>query len=312
MTGHHLVVGAGPVGTATAEHLADRGEHVRIVSRSGRGPERTGVERIVADASDAERLAELARGAAVVYNCLNPAYDRWQQDWPPMAAALLHAAETSGAVLAVTDNLYPYGPVTGPITTDLPTDRGGVKGRVRAAMWADALAAHAAGRVRVVSVRASDYLWSGSTSHLGETVIGRVVRGRSALFLVPVDNPHTFTYVPDVARALVSAAATERAWGRAWHVPSPPPVTPRQAAQDIGAAAGRGAVHVRRVPGPVLAAVGLAVPFIREMREMAHSWAGPYVLDDSLTRAELGLTETPWPEAVADAVARGRLDGGRP
>lgn len=306
MNALHLVVGAGPVGTATAEHLADRGEQVRIVSRSGRGPERPGVERVAADAADAQRLAELARGAAVVYNCLNPAYHRWQQDWPPMAAALLHAAESAGAVLAVTDNLYPYGPVSGPITPDLPFDRGGSKGRVRARMWDDALAAHAAGRVRVVAVRASDYLTHGPNSHLGDMVVGRLVAGRSPLFLVPVDQPHTFSYVPDVAATLVSVAATERAWGQAWHVPSAPAVTPRQAAQDIAAAAGQGPASVRRVPPPVLAVLGLAVPFVREMREMAHSWSAPYVLDDARTRAELGLAESPWTDAVAAVVDRQR------
>jgi 2-polyprenyl-6-methoxyphenol hydroxylase-like FAD-dependent oxidoreductase len=35
----HVIVGAGPVGGATASLLAERGERVRIVSRHGAGPE---------------------------------------------------------------------------------------------------------------------------------------------------------------------------------------------------------------------------------------------------------------------------------
>lgn len=66
------------------------------------------------DATDADRLIEAASGAAVLYNCANPPrYDRWARDWPPLAAALLAAAERTGAELVTTGNLYGYGPSLG-------------------------------------------------------------------------------------------------------------------------------------------------------------------------------------------------------
>ena len=156
----HLVVGAGPVGTATARRLLDDGHHVRVVTRSGSGPE--GSERIAADAADADRLTALAEGAAAIYNCVNPTYSRWELDWPPVAAALLHAAESSGAVLATVGNLYGYGQVDAPMTEETPLAATGRKGRVRNAMWRDALAAHEAGRIRTFEVRGSDYLGGNS------------------------------------------------------------------------------------------------------------------------------------------------------
>src|SRR5215471_601352 len=63
----HVIVGAGAIGTATAEQLVADGHQVRVVTRSGTGPE--SVERVAADASDAARLTELTRGAAALYNC---------------------------------------------------------------------------------------------------------------------------------------------------------------------------------------------------------------------------------------------------
>ena len=57
------------------------------------------VEHRQVDATDADALTAAARGAAALYNAVNPAYHRWATDWPPVAAALLAAAERTGAVL---------------------------------------------------------------------------------------------------------------------------------------------------------------------------------------------------------------------
>ena len=85
----HVVVGAGPVGSAVARLLADAGEAVRVVTRSGSGPEHPLIERVAADAGDASRLCELTRGAAVLYNCANMAYTKWPELWPPVSAAMI-------------------------------------------------------------------------------------------------------------------------------------------------------------------------------------------------------------------------------
>jgi uncharacterized protein YuzE len=124
-----LVVGAGAVGTATAQLLAGRGGRVRLVTRSGAGPEHPANERGAADASDADALSRLAERVAVIYSCAGPAYPRWVTDWPPLAAALLQAAQTSDALLVSTGNLYGYGAVDGPMTERLPLQPNTVKAR---------------------------------------------------------------------------------------------------------------------------------------------------------------------------------------
>ena len=149
----HVIVGAGPVGTATARLLAERGERVRMVTRRGNGPEHAAIERIAADATDAARLSALTAGAVALYDCANPLYYRWLTDWPPLASALLAAAERSGAVLATVSNLYGYGPVDAPIKAATPLAATHPKLRLRAQMWRDALAAHQAGRIRATEVR---------------------------------------------------------------------------------------------------------------------------------------------------------------
>lgn len=314
----HLIIGAGPVGSTTATLLADAGEQVRLVTRSGSGPEHPRVERIAADASDPARLAALAQGAAVIYNCANPAYHRWPELWPPLAGAMLHAAEAADAVLVITGNLYGYGPVDAPMTEDTAQRPSSVKGRVRVRMWEQALAAHRAGRVRVTEARASDFLGTGS--HLGtgnyslltDMVLAKVVRGQRAVAPVGFDVPHSWTYIPDVARTLITLGADERAWGRAWHVPTAPPVTLRQAAARACELVGAPAPKLTTLPAPVVWAGGLFSPMVRGFREVAYQFQRPFVLDSTLTQATFGLSPTSLDDALRATAGQLFRLGGAP
>jgi nucleoside-diphosphate-sugar epimerase len=302
----HVIVGAGPIGRATARQLSELGHRVVLVTRSGSGSDLPGVEAVSADAADPAVLSELTRGAEVLYNCASPAYHRWVTDWPPLAASMLTAAERSGAVLAMVGNLYGYGPVTGPMTEDLPLRAVGPKGRVRAQMWTDALAGHEAGRVRAVEVRGSDYIGPDAQSQLGDRVVPRLLAGKPVQVLRSADTAHSWTYVEDVAQLLVIAGSDSRAWGRPWHVPSNPPRTQREAVADLCRAAGVSQVKVGEVPPLVLKAIGLFNPLMRELPEVAYQLAGPFVIDDSAARRTFDLSPTPW-----DVVLKATVDSYR-
>jgi hypothetical protein len=58
------------------------------------------------------------------------------------------------------------------------------------------------------------------------------------------------------------------------------------------------------VPWPVLRAVGLVVPMMREVVAMRHQFDQEFVIDASATTATFGLTATPW-ERVVGATAGG-------
>jgi nucleoside-diphosphate-sugar epimerase len=296
----HLIVGAGPVGSAVALELLRRGDKVRMVTRSGSGVD--GTDKVAADASDAARLTELAEGADAIYNCVNPPYHRWATDWPPIATALLAAAESSGAVLGTTGNLYVYGPVDAPMTEQTPMAATGTKGRVRAKMWQDALAAHQAGRARAFEVRGSDYL--GGNSVLSLLITPALRKGRTAFVPADIDAAHTWTNVQDVAKLLVVGAEDQRAWGRVWHVPSAPACSVREltaiAAQQLGAKP-----KVRAVPQSVVWAGGLVNATMRELRETQHQFRKPFVLDSSAAEAQFGLTATALEESVRLDLAAG-------
>jgi len=293
-SGRHVVLGKGPVGTATASLLAELGAEVAVLSRSG-GTSTGATTHVAVDAADRAAMTEACAGASVIYNCANPSgYHRWGQEWPPMAAALLDAAEHAGAVLVTTSNLYGYGRVDGPVTDDMPLSTEGPKGRIRASMWNEALARHRAGRVRVTEARAADFFGPGVTDggHLGTRVLPNIVAGKKVRVLGDPDAPHSFTYVPDVARTLVQLGVDERAWGSAWHVPTAPATTQREAIAGLSRAAGVDPVPVGRLPWSVVRAAGLVVPMLRELQETRHQLDEPFVIDSSRTMSSFGLAPT--------------------
>ena len=124
-----------------------------------------------------------------------------------------------------------------------------VKGQVRAKLWADALAAHEAGRIRTAEVRGSDYLGAHTVSPFSVMVLPKVIAGGRGTAPADLDAPHSWTYVGDVARTLVAVAAHEKAWGRPWHVPTPPPVSVRALAGRAAELAGAPAARVAKMPG---------------------------------------------------------------
>ncbi|KAK1185344.1 NAD-dependent epimerase/dehydratase family protein [Streptomyces sp. NBS 14/10] len=300
----HVVIGSGPAGAATARLLAEQGHTVRVITRSGRSPE-TGIEHIALDATDSERLTAAARGAAAIYSCAAPPYHRWVGEWPALASSLCAAAEATGAVLVMLGNLYGYGPVDGPMTEELPLAATGPKGRVRAAVWEQARTLHEQGRIKAVEVRPSDFFGPGVTDggHLAARVMPRLLRGKPVSTLGDPDAPHSWSYLPDVARALVEVAGEERAWGRAWHVPTEPARSTRQMVDHLAAQAGTGPVAVRRLSPAVLGVASLFSPLLRELKEIRYQFDRPFVVDASAYEAEFAVRATPVDEQVEATVA---------
>jgi nucleoside-diphosphate-sugar epimerase len=212
---------------------------------------------------------------------------------------MLAAAEGTGAVLVTMGNLYGYGRPGGPMTPDSPLAATDTKGQVRARMWTEMLAAHQTGRVRVAEARAADFVGPqvpGDHSHLTRQ-LPALRAGRRAWVVGDPDVPRGWSYLPDVAATLVLLATDARGLGRAWHVPSAIR-SQREALTDLASALGVGAPKVSGMPWPMLRAMGVAVPFLREVVAVRHQFDQPYVIDASATTATFGLEPTPWDDVV--------------
>jgi nucleoside-diphosphate-sugar epimerase len=306
MSTTHVVLGAGPVGRAVVAALVARGIEPAVVTRSGATV--PGAISRRADLGDPAQAADAVAGAEVVFQCAQPPYHRWPEEFPALQARAMDAAISVGALLVVAENLYGYGPVTSPITEDLPLTATTRKGAVRARLWQDLEAAHADGRLRVVAARASDFFGPGvDASAVGGRFFGPLALGKAVLVIGDPERRHTYTYVLDFGEAMVRLSETPATWGRAWHVPNSPAVTTRAFAERAAAFAGH-PLDLRRVARWQLRLVGVVVPPVREMVEMLYEFTDDWVVDHSAYAALLGDHATPLDEALAATVASHQPD----
>ena len=315
VTARHVIFGTGAIGLATYDALRRRGEAVRLVNRSGHarvGADDEDVEVVGGDAGDPAFSTAVADGASVVYQTLSPAYHQWTAQFPALQAGVLAAAEATGARMVSMENVYMYGrPAGRPLTEDRAHDAHTTKGRLRSRMSLDLLAAHHAGRVEVAIGRASDYYGprGGAQSNLGDRVFPAALTGKTATVIGDPDQPHTYTYIPDIGEGLAVLGEHPDTPGQVWHLPNDPDTrTTRQLVDLAYRQAGHPRAKLRAMPTLLLRALGLANPTVRELIEMQYQFAEPFIVDSTRIADRLGLRATPADEAVAATLASYRND----
>ena len=298
-----VILGAGPVGRAVGKDFLARGVAVRFVTRSGR-PE-PGAESVVADVRDGAALTRAAAGGTVLVHAAGVPYQRWAQELPAIQTAVLTAAQASGAVAAFAENLYSYDPSRLPLTetsAETPPTRKGALRLILSQQW---LQAHRDGKVAGVSVRASDYFGPGATRSANSPFGSRFFPGLEAgkpAFLGNPDALHSFTYLPDYARALVDVALDPGAWGHCWIAPSIGPTTARTLAGLFAAEAGT-RVRVGRVPASLVRLLGVFDPMLREVVEMLYQFERDFTVDASAFESRFGWKATDANQAVGETWA---------
>ena len=302
---HAVIFGAGQVGMTLMAQLAAEGVQVTLVNRSGKVKRAlpAGVTIVAGDLTDPATVARLARRAEVVFATAQPEYTEWPEQWPPLMRSIIEGMAQTDARLVFVDNLYMYGPTHGqPMREEMPYAATGPKGKVRAEIATMLLDAHKAGKIKVVIGRASDFFGPGATDTaiFGDRFFEALFAGKPVDTFGDVNLPHTYTYVPDFARALITLSRHGEAYGRAWHVPNST-VSTAEMMRLFGEAVGQ-PVKSRKVNRLMLTMVGLFVPIVREMKEMLYEFEEPYVVDDSDFRAAFGADLTPLPEATAATV----------
>lgn len=298
----HVIVGTGPLGVAVMEELLSRGKRVRMVNRSGNAQVPAGVEVVKGDATVRESIQAACENAAVIYHCAKAPYTKWPEKFPPITDGILGAAEATGAKLVYGDNLYMYGHTDHVLTEDLPERAADRKGKIRAEMAQKLLAAHRGGKVRVAIGRASDFYGPGVLeSALGTRVFRAALEGKAASVLGDIDAPHTYIFIRDFAKGLVTLGEWEAALGQVWHIPGGETLTTREIVGLVYRFLGQ-SPKFRVPPKPLLAMVSWFSADMREIKEMMYMFERPFIVDHGKYEAAFGAKTTPHPEAIRETL----------
>ncbi len=302
-----LVIGAGPIGTSVATHLSHQGHPVRIASRSGSGPDLPGVERIVLDARDPEALASALAGVSSLYLCLHAsAYraDVWERELPPLEAIVLEVAARNDVTVVFPESLYAFDPRT-TITETSSHAPVHALGEIRVRL----LEQRSASPARTISVAASDYVGpdTGPNAHGGDRMASPAAAGRAVRPVGAVDVVHPWTYLPDLAAAMVRAAELPPEPNRFLLAPSFH-ATQRELATAYAEAAGQADVRVRLVPSWLLRGVAAIHPGSRGVAGTLPMFERELRVDTSASDRLLGLTATPLADVAAAAVTPATVD----
>jgi nucleoside-diphosphate-sugar epimerase len=297
-----VIAGAGPIGTAVARAYVDRGVPVRVLTRSGTGLDHPLVERRRVDVTDAAALAAATRDADVVHFCIHAsAYDAkvWARELPAAERSVLAAAEAAGAVVVFPESLYAFdtsGTVDETTRHDATEGKPGVRARL--------LAARAAAQAATISVVASDYFGpgAGAGAHIGDRMLKPATNGGTVRPVGNADLPHAWTYLPDLAAAMIRASELPVVPDRILMAPTGLPRSQRDVATAYAHAAGRPGARVSAVPTWILRVAGLFDRGTRGIVEMIYLLNEPLLMDSSASEAELGLSATPFDEAVRATV----------
>ncbi len=308
-TGLHTILGAGGViGRELSIQLARQGRRIRQV---GRHPAvvQAGDELMTADLTDAHDTSAAVAGSEVVYLVAGLTYTTsvWQARWPLVMRNVIDACSRHGTRLVFLDNVYAYGRVHGVMTEDTPFNPCSRKGDVRAMIALTLLQAMARGEVQALIARSADFYGPGASLSLLESILfSRLRAGKSPQWVGNPEAAHTFTFTPDIARALLQLSDSHAAFGRTWHLP-----TARGLENETvtGTALTRLACTLANQPFRLQVAprwlfemMGWFAPTIRENHEMLYQLEHPYRFDSSKADAALGWQATPYREGVAQTL----------
>ncbi|MHA1994184.1 MAG: NAD-dependent epimerase/dehydratase family protein [Candidatus Hodarchaeales archaeon] len=299
--------GNGNIGSYVIEELLSRGKSVRLVSRSGRSIFDNSVEVVKADGFDLESLKNAFKCATKIYHCLGLPY----QDFPKLEQIMknvLSAATEEGNDIKIiyADNLYAYGERNignGGLTENMKHLAEGKKGKIRSNIENLLHTANAEGKIKATIGKGSDFFGPGATnSILGMYVFDVLANGKNVRLLGNLDKRHSFIYLPDFAKGLVTLGENENSFGEVWHLPHTSSLPTRKFVQMILKETKKEDKKISAMPKLMLLIGTLFNKTAREFNEVAYQWEKDFVVDDSKFRETFDITYTSTTEAITETM----------
>ena len=300
MTVHTILGAGGVIADTLAAELLTQHLPVRLVSRKPAA--REGATTLAADLTDPAQTLRAIEGSAVTHLCVGLPYRYaiWRQQWPRIIDNTIEACKKTGSKLIFFDNVYMYGKTDGPMTEETPYDPSSRKGDLRARLATQLMSEVRKGNITAMIARSADFYGpgAGKTSIPDILVFQKLRQGKKAQWLANAHVPHSFTYTPDAARAMVMLATDPSAWNQVWHLPTAAsPLTGAEFIEKAAAALGK-------TPGYSILSKwmirlgGLFDGTTKELNEMLYQYEFDYLFDSSKFESAYRFQPTSYEEGI--------------
>ncbi len=283
-TGLQVVMGAAhPLGRAVLEELAAAGSNVRgVVLDAARvdGSFPASVEFVAANPLRQESLVKACRGGEVVYDCYGPGHSDWKRTFREATGNVLLASIEVGADLILANHLI-------------------AKEGENASMENDVFNAHRSNLIRTLVARMPQLYGQRVVNSLWQDIFESAVLGKKAHWMGDLDVARSLLYLGDAASKMILLGRSPWAYGRAWNLSGPAPISGRAFIEYAYSAAGR-EPKVGHWGRGVMLTGRLLSSDAKGFLELPYNYYDAFVLDGSeFVEAFPSMSYTPHQEAIA-------------
>jgi len=300
-----ILGGNGRIGRAAALAFQNAGYKVNLMTRDGTAKNlNVNVGIVAGDAMDVSSLIEATKGSDFVFNGLNPIYTKWAEQVLPMAQNVIAAGKANGFVHLFPGNVYNYGSSM-PLIIDASTPYAAdtKKGKIRVEMenlFREAASKHG---LKTIALRAGDFFGGTMSGSWLDEGLARKLDKEIFTAPGPMDTPHSWAYLPDLAETFVKLADISGSLGN-WsdfrftgHC-----ATNRDFKTNMEQALGK-SLKTEFIPWMIIKFMSLFNPMMGEIHEMSYQWSTPHKLVDPELEALIGeAPHTPLDVAISQAL----------
>ena len=274
---------AHPLGRAVLEGLAAAVSKVRGVALDAAPVDDSfpaSVEVVAADALKPESLVEACRGGEVIYDCFEPSHSNWKRAFREATGNVLLASIEVGADLVLANHLI--------------AEEG-----ENASTEKDLLNAHRSNLIRTLVARMPQLYGQRVVNRLWQDIFESAALGKKAHWMGDPDVARSLLYVGDAASKMILLGRSPWAYGRAWNLSGPAPITGRAFIESAFKAAGR-EPNVGRWGRGVMLTGRLLSSDAKGFLELPYNYYDSFVLDGSeFMEAFPSMPYTPHEDAIA-------------
>jgi nucleoside-diphosphate-sugar epimerase len=307
------ILGAnGSIGFELAKSLTKYTTNIRLVSRNPVKVNETDLL-FPADLTLRENVFKAIEGSEIVYVIIGFEYKLkvWQSTWPPFMRNVIEACIENKSKLVFFDNVYAIGgDNVNHITENSPLSPTSKKGEVREQVDKMILDAIEKGKIDAIIARAADfYGLIRDRSILMEVVYKNLSLNKKAQWMFDAKKKHSFTYIPDAARATAILGNTPEAYNQIWNLPTDPNSLTGEEWINLFASEMGKSNKYTLLPAWGVKLLGVFVPIMKELYEMRYQADRDFFFDSSKFEKYFNVKPTTYQDGVKEIlkqVAAGR------